>query len=77
VTELTAGTCSDISCVCVCLSCAVPVSIPYRYNVIQVLEQEGDWWTGYRIADPAKQGTFPKTFVKKTSKAKLLKKGFA
>lgn len=43
---------------------------------VQVLKQEGDWWEGYRLADPSKQGTFPKTFVKKTSKAKLLKKGF-
>jgi hypothetical protein len=44
--------------------------------VLQVLEQDGDWWNGYRLADPATQGVFPKTFVKKTSKAKLLKKGF-
>jgi hypothetical protein len=48
----------------------------WHYVVLQVLKQDGDWWNGYRLANPATQGVFPKTFVKKTSKAKLLKKGF-
>ena len=39
-------------------------------------EAEGDWWNGYRLKDGV-AGTFPKTFVKKTSVSKLKKKGFA